>query len=320
MNGAWTGRRRAPAAAALAVALMVSACGTQSGGGSGATPTPTHAAVPDDLAAARVAWERSAAATGTYQLVVRRSCFCLGAQVQSSVTDGRVTSSTATDPNADGATIAASAVVDLPRTVTELHEVVARALSRAHTVDVTYDRRGVPLRIAIDNIESAIDDEIRYDVSFSSDDERATAASDDGTWSRSAMPQDRGLGAQQPAGAIARLTGSGPTARVHLATFGSSSCPNRPLTLQVLDDPSVDPPPASAAGAPAFTVLVDLTAGAADRACTADVGPTSYAARLPADVAALVAPATGQPRAVLVLVLESTSPGGPVSSAAVQAS
>jgi hypothetical protein len=283
-------------------ALLLSACGTQTGpGGSGGSPSPTTPAAITSLDAAKAAWTAYAGRTGEYRLMIVPSCFCRRIGLDVTVKDGKPVAQTPVDVDNTGGAATDPVLDGFPRTVEDLHRVIADAKDAA-SISVTYDSRGVPLRIYIDAIANAADDEMGYTVSFSSATDGGTAPADDGSWKQSSLPS----GAVWPADMPIPGQGSGQAAVVRRGTgaslvlglWGSSSCPQVPKTLRL--EPATEPsgPQSSVIRA---VVEVDDTQPA-DTACTADLGPTVYAAELPADVAAaLTAPDPAADSAVAVV-------------------
>ena len=311
-------RRAALPGLVAASALVLAACGTQTapggsgspGGGSG---SPTAPAAVDSLDAARAAWSASALRTGEYQLTITQQCFCQGATLTTTVKAGKVVDETATTPDGTG-TPAPAVLETFPRTVDDLHRVIADA-SDAYSTTVTYDRRGVPLRIFIDPIENAIDDENGYTVTFSGAEEREPAAGS-GTWTQAdlpagaAFPIDFPGPGQGPAQAV--LVRSGSTTTLYLGLWGSGSCPQVPTTLAFGE---ATEPTQRMGGVIRADVDVDDTTPA-DLACTADFGPTVYRADIPADVAEQLAQpdaTTLASGATLLLVVDAVS-GSPGST------
>ncbi|MGD9955418.1 MAG: DUF6174 domain-containing protein [Candidatus Nanopelagicales bacterium] len=280
-------RRAALPGLVAASALVLGACGTQtapggSGGPGGGSGSPTPAAAIDSLDAARAAWSASGLRTGEYQLTITQQCFCQGVSMTSIVKDGRVVDETATTPDGTG-TPAPAVVEGFPRTVENLQGVIAGA-SDAFSTTVTYDRRGVPLRIFIDPIENAIDDESGYVVTLSGVEDREPAAGS-GVWTPAdlpagtAFPSDIPGAAQGPGQAV--LVRTGTTTHLYLGLWGSGSCPQVPTTLTF---GGASEPTQRMAGVIRADVDVDDTTPA-DQACTADFGPTVYRAEVPAAVA-----------------------------------
>lgn len=304
--------RRASVPGLLAAcALVLAACGTQvAPGGSGGSGSPSGTASPrasvDSLDAAKAAWAASAASTGEYQLTITQQCFCAGATLTVSVKGGKVVDETATTP--DGSTAIPPGVLEgFPRTVEDLHGVIAGA-SDAFSSTVTYDRLGVPLRIFIDPIENAIDDENGYTVTFASGSESREPVAGSGTWTQRDLPAGTSFPSDLPGQGAAQavVVRSGGAATLYLGLWGSGSCPQVPTTLSF-----ADATPGSERMGPLIRAYVDVDdTTPADVACTADYGPTVYAAEIPAAVADQLA----QPEshlvsesASLLLVIEAVS-------------
>ena len=299
--------RRAALPVVLVGALALAGCGTQTapGGSSGpTTPAPGTPAPVTTLDGARAAWAASPASTGEYQLTILRQCFCPGISLTVMVKGGKVVQETATSTDDTGSSVAPALLEGLPRTVEDLHAVVAGAADAASST-VTYDRRGVPLRIWIDAIENAVDDENGYSVTFSSADEDLVAPAGSQTWTAADLPTGVRFPADFPgqgnAQAIVIPGASG--ARLYLGLWGSGSCPDVPTSLRVIGTT-----PANGMQGAVVTAVVDVDATVpADTACTEDYGPTSYSAELPADVAAELEGSSTVAGARLVLVLEAVT-------------
>lgn len=296
------GLRRAAMPALLAGALVLAGCGTQvAGPGSSGSPSsaaPSAPAAVTTLDAARAAWTSSPASTGEYQLTIVQQCFCPGISLTVVVKNGTVVEETATSTDNTGGTVAPTLLEGFPRTVEDLHGIVAASADAASS-SVTYDRRGVPLRIWIDQIENAVDDERGYAVSFASASEDLPAPNGSGTWSAADPPSDASFPADfpQPGQGNAQAVVAPSDGRVYLGLWGSGSCPDVPTSLRV-----VSTTPATGQQGAVVTAVVDVDATVpADTACTADYGPTTYSAELPADLAAELDGADGTR---LVLVLE----------------
>ncbi len=284
-------RGRALPALLVSGALLLSACGTQTGpGGSGGsgTPSPSTPASITSLDAARAAWAAYAGRTGEYRLMIVPSCFCRRIGLDVTVKDGKPVEQTPVDVDNTGGGATDPVLAGFPRTVEDLHTVIADAKDAA-SVSVTYDSRGVPLRIYIDAIANAADDEMGYTVAFSSASDGGAAPADDGTWKPSSLPS----GAAWPADMPVPGQGSGQAAVVRRGTgaslvlglWGSSSCPQAPRTLRL--EPATEP---AGLGSSIIRAVVQVDdTQPADTACTDDFGPTTYAAELPADVAAALA-------------------------------
>jgi len=276
-------RRAALPGLVVASALVLAACGTQTApGGPGGSGSSTPRAAVDSLDAARAAWTASAASTGEYRLTITQQCFCQGVVMTTTVKGGKVVDETATTP--DGTGVPAAAVLEtFPRTVEDLHGVVAGAAD-AHSTTVTYDGRGVPLRIYIDPIENAIDDESGYVVTFSGIDGREPVAAS-GVWTPADLPAGTSFPGDFPASgqgpAQAVLVRSGATTTLYLGLWGSGSCPQVPTTLSFGE---ASEPTERMAGVIRADVDVDDTTPA-DTACTADFGPTVYRAVVPPEIA-----------------------------------
>jgi hypothetical protein len=266
-----------------AAALVLAACGTETApGGSG---DPSGTASPrtpvDSLDAAKTAWAASAASAGEYQLTITQQCFCPGITLTVSVKDGKVVDETAT--TSDGSGVVAPAMLEgFARTVEDLHGVIEGA-SDAFSSTVAYDRLGVPLRIFIDPIENAIDDEQGYSVTFSSGSESRDPAAGSGTWAPKDLPAGTAFPSDLPGqgSAQAVVVRSGDAATLYLGLWGSGSCPQVPTTLTFTDATE-----GSVRQGPLIRAYVDVDdTTPVDQACTEDYGPTVYAAELPAEVA-----------------------------------
>lgn len=307
--------RRASLPGLLAAgALVLAACGTQvAPGGSGGSGSPSGSATPrasvDSLDAARAAWAASSASAGEYQLTITQQCFCAGVTLTVSVMDGAVVDETATTPDGSG-TVPKAVLVGLPRTVEDLHGVIAGAAD-AFSTTVTYDRLGVPLRIFIDPIENAIDDENGYSVTFTSGSESRDPVAGSGTWTQKDLPAGTSFPSDLPGqgGAQAVVVRSGGAATLYLGLWGSGSCPQVPTTLSF-----ADATPGSERMGPLIRAYVDVDDTTPDgQACTADYGPTVYAAAIPAAVADQLAQPDSHlvsETASLLLVVEAVSGGG----------
>jgi hypothetical protein len=303
-------RRAALPGLLAAGALVLAACGTQTApGGSGGSGTPSGPPSPqvvDSLDSARAAWAASSASSGEYQLTITQQCFCPGIVLTVSVEDGKVVDESATTPDGSG-TVPKAALEGLPRTVEDLHGVIAGAKD-AFSSTVTYDRLGVPLRIFIDPIENAIDDEQGYAVSFTSGSESREPVAGSGTWAPNDLPAGASFPSDFPGQGAAQavVVRSDGTATLYLGLWGSSSCPQVPTTLTF-----AEPTPGSERMGPMIRAYVDVDdTTPADVACTADYGPTVYAAEIPAAVADQLArpdSTTVGDGASLLLVVEAVS-------------
>ena len=259
---------------AAATSLLAGCGGTVQEQAAGGTPTPTPTttatALPTSLSAARAAWR--AAQPHEYTLRVERSCFCVRVVVTSTVSGGTVTHTDVTQP--DGSTGATPPAGDTPRTVEELF-----ALVEKHTgerLDVVYSPQGVPLSVAGDPLPNAADDEFAYTVSLSTSAGSARPAPD-GSWTKAPLPAGVSFSGPEdggPDGARAVVVREGGAVRVHLALWGSSSCPRKPVSLRPAGVRTTQAGPVQV-----FAVDVDATPPA--EMCTADIGPTSYVATLP---------------------------------------
>lgn len=310
-------RRAALPALLVSGALLLSACGTQTGpGGSGGSPTSPAAVT--SLDGAKAAWAAYAGRTGEYRLLIVPSCFCARVGLDVTVKGGKPVAQTPVDvDNTGGAT--APVLEGFPRTVEDLHQVIADAKDAA-SIAVTYDSHGVPLRIFIDAIANAADDEMGYTVAFSSATDGGPAPADDGSWKPSSLPSGTAWPADMPmpgqGSGQAALVRRGTGATLVLGLWGSSSCPQVPRTLRL--EPATAPAGRQASVIRAIVEVDDTQP--ADTACTADLGPTVYAAALPSDVAAALtspdptadaASAVIEPATVLQVVVETVtgSPG-----------
>jgi hypothetical protein len=97
-----------------------------------------------------------------YALTVTLTCFCPGLKYSTMVLDGSAVDFTP----ARGSDMSAWTRSYEPRTVEELYRLIDRFSKTADSVDVTYNELGVPVRIAIDREQNAIDDELAYRVRF----------------------------------------------------------------------------------------------------------------------------------------------------------
>lgn len=267
--------------------LLVAACGTESARGGPGSGLPASPAVISSLDDAKAAWAAFPAAQVEYRLTIVQQCFCPRIALDVTVNDGKVVREEPLDLDNTGGGQAPAVPVGFPRTVADLHAVIAGSAEAASTI-VTYDSHGVPLRISIDSIANAVDDEVGYAVSFASVAGGEAPPADDGTWSPASLPAgarwQSDLPLQGQRNGQAAIIGSGSDARVVIGLWGSSSCPEVPRTLRL--QPSSTP----SGGAPGFIrafVGVDATSPEG-MACTADYGPTVYAARLPSEVAAVL--------------------------------
>ncbi|MFC6238501.1 DUF6174 domain-containing protein [Longivirga aurantiaca] len=298
------GLRRAAVPALLAGALVLAGCGTQvagpGGSGSPTSPVPSAPATVTTLDAARAAWSSSPASTGEYQLTIVQQCFCPGISLTVVVKDGKVVEETATSTDNSGGAVAPTLLEGFPRTVEDLHGVVAGSADAASST-VTYDRRGVPLRIWIDQIENAADDEHGYSVTFATASEDLPAPDASSTWAVADPPAGASFPADFPqpgqGNAQAMVVTAAGGSQVYLGLWGSGSCPDVPTSLRIVGTTL-----ATGRQPAVVTAVVDVDATVPPAtACTDDYGPTVYAADLPADVAAELGGAAG---ARLVLVLE----------------
>jgi hypothetical protein len=114
------------------------------------------------LEANRATW--AAAGIDDYTLELRFLCFCPARDpVTVTVEDGLVT-----DVRTPDGQPADEWFRSFPLTVEALHEDVARTLERGGTVEAEYGEHGVPLRLSLDPIPEAVDDELTIEVrSFS---------------------------------------------------------------------------------------------------------------------------------------------------------
>ena len=145
--------------------------GTGSPSATAGTAAPTRpagstpAARVTDLASARAAW--AAAGIRDYDLVVGRSCFCpeagaLHVTVRAGVVVRSVVEATTDQPGR-----VPIAPKEGPGSVDALFGEIAARQANSYQVNVTYDQAsGVPLRIYVDRIKDAVDDEIAWLVSF----------------------------------------------------------------------------------------------------------------------------------------------------------
>lgn len=269
--------------AVLAVLVLVSACGTQRSDGPGTPGTPTPSAsegLPASLDEARARW--ADAGIADYRLLVTPQCFCIPVTVDVEVVGGVAGEPQVSAAAPDIGEIPPGAADSVPLTVPALLDVVAGA-DGAAALEVTYDRRGVPLRIWIDRSEQMIDEEIGYAVVLVAPEGARPEPA--GVWS--VAPWPGGEAPQELPGPSAPARAAYADGRVHLAFWGSSSCPARPVTLDPVEAPT------ARAGQRTVLVAADETSPP-DRACTADYGPTSYAAELAGGVdLVLVEMATG---------------------------
>jgi hypothetical protein len=271
-------RAAARAAAVLAAAaLALAGCAEgPSGTGSG-----SPRAVPATLAEARAAWAESGA-RAEYQLQVVTSCFCQPVAATATVRDGVVVDMDAypvPEAGGGGGEVPAEIVAGLPLTVEDLFGVI-EAQAGAAARSVTYSREGVPVAMWFDPVANAVDEEFGYAVTLHSAAGGAVPR-DDGSWTRADLPDGAAFPADLP------VTGHGNVQallvgdRLFLGLWGSSSCPDVPraLATQAVQE----------AGTRVVRVHVEVDATAPEgQACTADYGPTTYVADLPADVAATV--------------------------------
>ena len=152
--------------AALAVALLA-ACGTAPAAPPTAPSAPSAPAAPvDGLASARAAW--AAAGARDYDLVVGRSCFCVETGVLHVTVRGGVAVRTAVEaPPGRPSGTPLPTPRQLPSSVDALFREIADRQADSATVKVAYDpTTGVPLRIDVDRLKDAVDDEVSYLVSY----------------------------------------------------------------------------------------------------------------------------------------------------------
>jgi hypothetical protein len=272
-------RPAALASVLAAAALVAAACGTEGPGGPGGSGGPGSTSV-GTLEDARAAWAESGASTGEYRIQLLRTCFCLPILMDATVRGGTVVDSVATSPvetGGTGAEVPDDQLLGMPSTVEDLHALIEKETPTAHTLAVSYDSQGVPLSMWIDPIENAVDDEYGFEVSFASADVDVDVPGDDGAW----RPADLPAGASWPtdfpwrSNAQALLAASGGRSTLHLGLWGSSSCPEVPRSIVWITG-QAEPGPGSVQA----RVAVDGTQPAGT-ACTADYGPTSYAADVP---------------------------------------
>lgn len=126
-----------------------------------------------DLASARTAW--AAAGQRDYDLVVGIGCFCPSTPPLHVTVRGGVPVATAVETPAGSPTGSPTASPydgglarsQVPTSVDALFEVIEARQADSDSVKVTYDgATGVPLRIDVDRMAQAIDDEVAYVVSF----------------------------------------------------------------------------------------------------------------------------------------------------------
>jgi hypothetical protein len=110
-----------------------------------------------DLNDHREQWDE--AKPPSYQFTVARVCFCPVEFSQPRVVTVRDGQPVSVEP-------APLAEGDVPRTMDELFDVIEQAIGEADAVNVEYDDElGYPVRVDVDVIEEAIDDEQTYEVS-----------------------------------------------------------------------------------------------------------------------------------------------------------
>ena len=139
----------------LFTTLAVAACATITVG----TPGPTGA-VAERAAAQRLVWD--AQHIRTYTFTIERQCFCppdFGGPFEVTVVEGAPTLVTF-----QGGVALADRVQDLPKTMEAVFNVVFQNAATEPLV-VYDDRFGFPLRIGVDPIPNAIDDEFTIVVS-----------------------------------------------------------------------------------------------------------------------------------------------------------
>lgn len=142
------------------LAVLVSACGGAQVLTAPSTPTPT--APPSTLEEARAAW--AAAGLTDYRYTVIYVCFCpedYRGPYEVTVAGGTVTDVTPLDA-------AITAVPDdlIVGPVEALHDLIAEETATADEVTVTYDDLGVPVNAQFDRLETAIDDELSFEVTL----------------------------------------------------------------------------------------------------------------------------------------------------------
>jgi hypothetical protein len=279
--------------------------------GRGGGPTP----VPSDLAAARAAWAASGA-SGEYQLQVVTACFCSPIAVTSTVRDGQVVDRDAypvPEAGGGGGTVDAGLARSVPATVEALFDVIEEQ-SGAAAQSVTYSREGVPVAMWFDPVENAVDEEFGYAVTLHSA-AGGSVPADDGVWTKAELPDGTAFPADLPVTGHGNVQAVLVDGRIYLGLWGSSSCPDVPrgLGATVRDE----------GGAQVVRVFVEVDATQPDgRACTADYGPTVYAAALPSEAATTVGgsgPGAQPGLPVVVTTATGTRDATGITVAAVQA-
>lgn len=142
-------------ALAVLAAVVLSACLTTTPG----TPGPTGP-IADRANAQRTVWRSQG--IRSYTFAIERQCFC--PEDWRGPFDVTVVEGGATLVRFNGGVAVQDRVADLPKTMEALFDlIVANAPSEP---DVAYDDRfGFPLRISLDPIKDAIDDEVTYVIS-----------------------------------------------------------------------------------------------------------------------------------------------------------
>jgi len=244
-----------------------------------ATPAQAQAA----LGTARAMWAAGDAATGEYRMTVRRLAPWADVRTESEVSSGKVGSfDVFVDPRPAGAgdkRLPDAAGNGVPQTVPELLDLVA-ASADAEALTVVFDRFGVPVRIDVDPVENMVDDEARFEVSWSGEGQVAAPAGPN-PWVL--IPRLTPIpGAGKGFGTRAVLARDARGVGVYLTMFGSSSCPDVPATFTIVEP--ADPGPTGVAAAEVvFDIRVPENQG-----CTMDLAPTTWWTPLPADLAFLV--------------------------------
>ena len=122
-------------------------------------PAPGVATAAKELGQARLLW--AGQGIGTYRLKVAYICECPGGAYELSIRDGALIQAVL-----DGETVELSSIEGFPTTVDAIFRQADAALRRGGSIQAAYDpQTGVPLKMFIDPVPNAIDDELGIEIS-----------------------------------------------------------------------------------------------------------------------------------------------------------